>query len=209
MTDTDEPVVLLSLRPRFAEAILAGHKTAELRRVAPTLQPGGRIVLYASGPVRAVVGTARVIETEQGTPEAIWHRAGEHAQVSRDEYDAYFHSAPSASALWITGPVRLDNPIPLDHLRRHERFQPPQNYRYLSWSDIERLAGDHAGYEELRARVAVRDCWRSPSSGDLASARHPWTLVRLVVQPATKVAGGLRSAVQTRRRSPTMYVRGD
>jgi predicted transcriptional regulator len=50
--------LLLSLRPRFADAILAGAKTVELRRRPINARPGTAILLYASRPMMAIVGTA-------------------------------------------------------------------------------------------------------------------------------------------------------
>ena len=47
----------LSLKPRFAEAILAGTKTVELRRTTPKIEVPTRALLYTSTPVRALLGT--------------------------------------------------------------------------------------------------------------------------------------------------------
>ena len=51
--------LLLSLRPRFADAILTGAKTIEVRRRPVNASAGTPISLYASSPLRAyfVFGT--------------------------------------------------------------------------------------------------------------------------------------------------------
>ena len=54
--DADRMVVL-SLKPRFAEAILSGVKTVELRRTVPKIVVPTRALLYATTPVRALLGT--------------------------------------------------------------------------------------------------------------------------------------------------------
>ena len=54
--DSDRMIVL-SLKPRFAQAILAGVKTVELRRTVPKIVIPTRALLYASSPVRALLGT--------------------------------------------------------------------------------------------------------------------------------------------------------
>ena len=59
---TNVRTLLLCLRPRFAEAILSGAKTVELRRRPINTQPGTPILLYASSPTMAIVGTARLRE---------------------------------------------------------------------------------------------------------------------------------------------------
>ena len=48
--------VLLSVKPRFAEAILAGEKTFEFRRAVFRRQDIETVVLYASSPTCKVVG---------------------------------------------------------------------------------------------------------------------------------------------------------
>ena len=48
----------MSLRPRFAYAILSGAKTVELRRMRVSATPGTTIIIYASSPVMSVVGLA-------------------------------------------------------------------------------------------------------------------------------------------------------
>ena len=53
-------VLMLSVRPRFARALLAGTKTAEIRRRFPDVPVGTTVVLYSSSPERALLGTMRV-----------------------------------------------------------------------------------------------------------------------------------------------------
>ena len=42
--------LLLSIRPTFVERIIDGTKTAELRRVRPTVRPGQDVLIYGSSP---------------------------------------------------------------------------------------------------------------------------------------------------------------
>lgn len=60
--------LLLSLRPRYATAILTGDKTTELRRRPVNALPGTPIILYASSPIMAVVGTARLADVHSCFP---------------------------------------------------------------------------------------------------------------------------------------------
>lgn len=50
--------VLMSIRPGYAEKILAGLKQYELRKRFG-IRTGDRIILYASTPIKAVVGEFR------------------------------------------------------------------------------------------------------------------------------------------------------
>ena len=49
-------------RPRFAEAILAGVKTVELRRTVPKIVVPTLALLYATTPVRALLGTCIITD---------------------------------------------------------------------------------------------------------------------------------------------------
>ena len=64
--------LLLSLRPRFAQAILSGAKTVELRRRPVNAPPQTPIILYASSRTMAIVGTARLREVQTLAPDAAW-----------------------------------------------------------------------------------------------------------------------------------------
>ena len=82
MTQT-RPALLLSIRPEFAYAILDGSKTVELRRIAPKLDAGSLIVIYATAPVmalvRAVLGEILVDRTDR-----LWRKIGKRAGVDRE-----------------------------------------------------------------------------------------------------------------------------
>lgn len=132
--------LLLSLRPRFAHAILDGTKTVELRRTRVSALPGTLLVLYSSSPVMAVVGVATLAERDTDSPEIIWRRYRRHIGLSRAEFSDYFTGAEHATALTIVNPRALPEPMTLSWLRSHATFQPPQSYRYIAPTDPAPLA---------------------------------------------------------------------
>lgn len=127
----DERVLLISVKPRYAEAILDGTKTVELRRTRPSLPDGSLILLYSSTPTRAVVGWARLKRVHEGTPEEIWDALGDGAAIDAVAFDAYFEGAAAAFALQLDGVVEAARPVPLSVIRAIG-IQPPQSWRYLS-----------------------------------------------------------------------------
>jgi predicted transcriptional regulator len=139
-TATNEPAtvartLLLSLRPRFATAILAGAKTVELRRRPINAQPGTPILLYASSPTMAIVGTARLRTTQTHTPDTAWKKHHTHLGLTRDEFDAYLDGSPRAHLLLLHQVCVLNQPLHLHQLRQVGQFQPPQSFRYVTPSD--------------------------------------------------------------------------
>ncbi|GGN37640.1 putative transcriptional regulator [Actinoplanes campanulatus] len=137
--------LLLSLRPRFAAAILAGTKTIEIRRRPVNAAPGTAIILYASSPQMAVVGTARLAHITVCPPDDGWRRFHHEFGLGRDEYNEYLDGAVNAHLLHVTAVNRLNEPLPLRHLREQAPFQPPQSFRYVA-------AGDPEGLRDLVVR---------------------------------------------------------
>jgi predicted transcriptional regulator len=138
-------VTLLSVRPRFAEALLDGTKTVELRRRRVRVADGSLCLLYASSPVRALVGAIRIGGTDTGTPEALWSRWGHEAALTRPEYDVYLAGSSHPCAIVVAAAMRLPDPIELGELRRRqEAFVPPQSYRFLRTGELVSLTNGQA-----------------------------------------------------------------
>ena len=53
-------MVLLSIKPKYADKIFNGTKTVELRRICPKVTEGDLILVYVSSPVKALVGEFEV-----------------------------------------------------------------------------------------------------------------------------------------------------
>jgi predicted transcriptional regulator len=137
---TDGPALFLSLRPRFAELLLSGHKSIELRRVRPDVAPGAHVLLYASSPTMKLVGRAEVAEVKVAPTAQIWREHGDETGVSRKEFNEYLDGRDEAVAIRLVNIRRLDKPRPLQDLRnRIAGFQPPQSYRYLDGAEVAAL----------------------------------------------------------------------
>jgi predicted transcriptional regulator len=127
-----DPALFVSLKPRFAEMILRGEKTVELRRVRPSLEAGSLVIFYASSPKKQVVGTSRIAKIETASPTSVWASHGEASGLTRAEYREYFAGVHIAVAISLTDVQRLPKAIPLDSLRqRWAGFRPPQSFRYI------------------------------------------------------------------------------
>lgn len=132
---TTTRTLLLSLRPRFAEAILSHIKTVELRRRPINAEPGIPILLYASRPTMAIVGTARLREIQTLAPNIAWQTHHTRLSLSRAEFDTYLDGSTYAYLLVLQCVQTLDEPLYLHQLREDAQFQPPQSFRYVTLSD--------------------------------------------------------------------------
>ncbi|WP_052336272.1 ASCH domain-containing protein [Nocardioides alkalitolerans] len=122
--------LFISVKPRYADAILQGRKTVELRRTRPNLPDGSLVFLYSSTPTRAVVGWARLIGVREGTPLEIWDEYGHAAAIDAPDYEIYFDGAEQAFALELDCVVIAAQQVPLSVIRSIG-IQPPQSWRYV------------------------------------------------------------------------------
>ena len=117
---------IISIKPHYAEAILAHRKTVELRRRIPETPRGTRLWIYATKPVAAIIGTAAVAEISRGAPSDIWDAYGSDAHITPQAFQAYFEGTDQAIAMVLEDIRRLPN-IGIDQLRRLlNGFHPPQ-----------------------------------------------------------------------------------
>jgi predicted transcriptional regulator len=127
-----ERALFLSLRPLYAEMILSGSKTVELRRIRPKAEPGSLVIVYASSPVRHILGTCIVEDIGSGTPDEIWRLHGPQTGIAWGVFSNYFIGIDQGVAITVRNARRLDEPIPLDVVRHHLKgFMPPQSFRYI------------------------------------------------------------------------------
>jgi predicted transcriptional regulator len=129
---------LLSVKPCYAEAILSGRKMWEFRRVVPTHRDGLVCVLYASSPVRRIVGAFYSSYTENGTVSEVWAATHGLRGVTEENYRHYFEGTDTASAMLVSGVHRVE-PMVLGAISDNE--SPPQSFRYLSLVERVRFYG--------------------------------------------------------------------
>lgn len=124
--------VLMSIKPVFAEAILSGRKTVELRRRAPRTKPGDLVLIYETSPTMAVVGVALVEGVETRKPTRLWKRVQSSSLISQKQFAKYFADCEVGTGIHLAHPVRFERPVHLHQLRQSTPgFLPPQSWRYL------------------------------------------------------------------------------
>ena len=124
--------LVLSVQPEFAEAIVDGRKTIEVRRRRPDVQPGALGFVYSSSPVQAVIGSFRVDKILSGTPEELWLSAEHGGLISKEYFDNYFAEVAFGHALVVSGGQRLPVPIKLSDLRTiWPGCRPPRSFGYF------------------------------------------------------------------------------
>jgi len=120
---------LFSIKPEYAEAILDGRKTYELRRRLFAREDVERIVVYASSPVQRVVGEFTVEKILALEPRKLWSATSKGAAVHRDFFDAYFEGRELGFAVKVGKTRRYGRPKTLTEYCGLAR--PPQSFCYL------------------------------------------------------------------------------
>lgn len=122
--------VFLSIRPRFAEAILSGVKRFEFRGVLFRNRNAQRVVIYASSPVRKVVGEFLIEDVLSMDPETLWHATNREPGIDKAYFDDYFRGCTTGHAVKIRQPQRYNKPLELEEHFGIDR--PPKSFCYLT-----------------------------------------------------------------------------
>ena len=112
---TGERVALMAIDPRSANAILNGTKGAEFRkhRLAPDIQ---RVVIYATAPIRRIVGEFSIGATVVGSPDEIWRDVGHLGEIAEPAFHSYFHGKERAVAFLVSRTRRYTRSLALGDL---------------------------------------------------------------------------------------------
>ena len=119
--------ILISIHPEYAEKILTGEKAFELRRRLPLEKPE-RMVIYATAPISAVVGTAEVADMIDLPLSELWKHVRKSAFVTLSEFHEYFRPQDRGKAFVLSNPERFLSPIPITE---YGLKRAPQSWQYL------------------------------------------------------------------------------
>ena len=122
-------IVLLSIKPEFANRIFEGTKKYEYRKVIFRERGVNRILLYASSPVKRIVGELEVSKVLADTPSALWHATWRHSGVDETFFFEYFSGRDKGYAIKIRQATPYKNPI--NPYKKIRGFRAPQSFAYL------------------------------------------------------------------------------
>lgn len=139
--------VLLSVKPRFAEQIVAGTKTVEFRR-SWAAEPVGLAVVYSSSPVQRLVGIVEVEGAVLASPTSVWTKCRARGPgLERKELMDYLAGKDRAYGVLLGGLTLPAKPVAPKSL--FKGFRAPQSYRYLSEAELRRIGKEFGLVEGL------------------------------------------------------------
>src|SRR5687767_3563307 len=121
--------VLLSIKPRFADAIFLGHKCFEFRRAIFRNRDITNVLVYASSPVCRVIGEFTIETILAMQPSRLWRATSSGSGINREYFDEYFEGREIAYALKVRDAVRYEMPLGLTEYLGLSR--PPQSFCYI------------------------------------------------------------------------------
>ena len=137
-SSSTEHVILLSILPKYADAIMAGQKTVEFRKNG--IGKGVRhVVVYASAPQKKVVGYFEVSRVERASPSALWKRYKTSGGIDEDAFLKYYSGHKHGACFLIRRVWKLKRSMTIEHL--HLNLCAPQSFCYLdskAWNQLKR-----------------------------------------------------------------------
>lgn len=120
--------VILSIKPRFAEAILNGEKLFEYRKQI-FKRDVSTVIIYESSPVCRIVGEFEIEDILVGEPDVIWHKTRAHSGIDKVFFDMYFSKKNRAYAIKVANVVRYNAPLEFESMANSSH--PPQSFMYI------------------------------------------------------------------------------
>ncbi|PJJ76300.1 putative transcriptional regulator [Thermoflavifilum aggregans] len=122
--------VILSIKPEFVEKILNGEKKFEFRRRI-FKKDVERVIVYASSPVKAVIGEFSVDDIIEDKLDFLWELTKNNSGISKEFFYKYFKNKNTGYAIKIKNFFKYEHPINLNSFGIN---YPPQSYVYLKTS---------------------------------------------------------------------------
>jgi predicted transcriptional regulator len=120
--------VLLSIKPEFAFKIFDGSKRYEYRRAIFKNQEVSTVIVYASDPIKQIIGEFEIEDIFHEEPRSLWVKTKRHAGISKKRFFNYFINKSKGYAIKIKTTRIYVNPLPLSSFTISS---PPQSYMYL------------------------------------------------------------------------------
>jgi len=122
---------LLSIKPKYVEAIVSGEKRYEFRKsIFKSMNNIEKVYIYSSSPIRKIVGAFRIGKIIEDHPENLWIQLKQFSGLNALEFFSYFRDSQKGFAIQIEDLKEFEKPIdPRDSI---PSFVPPQSFRYMN-----------------------------------------------------------------------------
>lgn len=126
--------VLLSIKPKYVKAIMDGSKEYEFRKQIFKDRSATIAYIYASAPMKKIVGCFCPTEIVEGHPDYLWEQFRDVSGVSEQEFFEYFAGKENGYAIRIDELERFGTPV--DPQLIFNKFVPPQSFCYVDYPHV-------------------------------------------------------------------------
>ena len=121
--------VLLSIKPEFVKKIFDGTKKYEFRKTLFKRNGVSIVVIYASAPIKRVVGEFEIDNVLSDNVDSVWEQTRNFSGITKEFYQSYFYQKKIANAIQIGNIVKFDK---YKTLSDYKINQAPQSFCYIS-----------------------------------------------------------------------------
>jgi len=120
--------VLLSIKPKYADAILSGNKRYEFRKNIFKRKDIEKIYIYSTSPLKKIVGSFVAGEIIEDDPARLWEKCHKYSGIDKVEFFNYFDDVKKGYAIEIKDLERMKEPV--DPRSIFSNFVSPQSFCY-------------------------------------------------------------------------------
>jgi len=120
--------VLLSIKPKYADMILAGKKKYEFRRAIFKCPSVKKVVIYASSPVSKIIGEFEIDDILSLSIAELWLHTMKYSGIDKEYYDSYFYGKDIGHAIKVKSVKRYSKQ---KELREFNIKRAPQSFAYI------------------------------------------------------------------------------
>jgi predicted transcriptional regulator len=155
-TAANRKVIMISIHPEYANAILRGEKKIEFRKMNIP-RDISYVVLYATAPEQKIVGYFSVREVIEDRPSELWRRFSDISGTTKEFFNDYYREYNIGLGLLVKEVNILKNPFGLEQTGIDMR--PPQSFLYIErklWRNLKRrktskITDDLKGKRDIRS----------------------------------------------------------
>jgi len=119
--------VLLSIKPKYANAIMAGEKLVEFRKLAFKREIE-KVYIYSSSPEQRIIGYFTIEDIISDTPLKLWKKYSSVGSISHEDFFEYFSEKEIGYSIKIKSVNKFKKSI--DPKTIFQNFVAPQSYMY-------------------------------------------------------------------------------
>jgi predicted transcriptional regulator len=120
--------ILLSIKPEFVEMIFNGTKKYEFRRSIFKNNNVNTVVVYASSPIKKVIGEFMIDKIIEDEIFNLWEKTKLYSGIKENYFLKYFQNKEKGYAIKIKNAKKYLKPL---SIKENFNVTPPQSFVYL------------------------------------------------------------------------------